>query len=141
VRIVDRVMSRADAMALIQCCDTYASLHRSEGFGLTLAEAMLLGKPAVGTNYSGNLDFMTPEVSRLVDFRKVTIADDLPQYPKGVVWAEPDEDHAGLILREIYDRPVEARDMAVRGQEHARRVLAPGMAAERVQKALENLRK
>jgi len=141
VQIIDRVMSRADAMALIQCCDTYASLHRSEGFGLTLAEAMLLGKPAVGTNYSGNLDFMTTEVSRLVDFRKVTIANDLPQYPKGVVWAEPDEDHAGLILREIYDRPVEARDMAVRGQEHARRVLAPGMAAERVQKALENLRK
>lgn len=136
VLIIDRVMSRANAMAMINCCDTYASLHRSEGFGLTLAEAMLLGKPAVGTNYSGNLDFMTPEVSRLVDFRKVTIATDLPQYPKGVVWAEPDEDHAGSILKAIYDQPGGAREMALRGQEHAKRVLDPGTAARRVLEGL-----
>ena len=140
VRIMDRVMSRADAMALIACCDTYASLHRSEGFGLTLAEAMLLGKPAVGTNYSGNLDFMTAEVSRLVDFNKVVIATDLPQYPKGVAWAEPNEEHAGAILRELYDRPDEAREMALRGRDHAEKVLNPLAAMERVRQELKRLR-
>ncbi len=140
VQIIDRVMSRADAMALINCCDTYASLHRSEGFGLTLAEAMLLGKPAVGTNYSGNLDFMTPEVSRLVDFKKVVIASDLPQYPKGVAWAEPDEEHAGRILRDLFESPGGAKEMALRGQEHARSVLDPLAATGRVLEALTSLR-
>jgi glycosyltransferase involved in cell wall biosynthesis len=137
--IIDRVMSRAEAMALMACCDCYASLHRSEGFGLTLAEAMLLGKPAIGTNYSGNLDFMTPEVSRLVDFKKVKISIDLPQYPKGVDWAEPDEEHAGTILRELYERPGHAKQMAFRGQQHARSVLDPRAATSRVVESLRNM--
>ena len=48
---------------MIAGCDCYASLHRSEGFGITMAEAMLLGKPVIATGYSGNLDFMRPENS------------------------------------------------------------------------------
>ena len=52
-------------------CDCYVSLHRSEGLGLTMAEAMALGKPVIATGYSGNLHFMTPENSYLVDFARV----------------------------------------------------------------------
>lgn len=140
VQIIDKVMTRGDAMALIACCDTYASLHRSEGFGLTLAEAMLLGKPAVGTNYSGNLDFMTPECARLVDYRKVVIADNLPQYPKGVLWAQPDEDHAAQILRELQDHPDQAKALGLAGQSYARKVLNPAEATARVLSALDGLR-
>ena len=138
--IIDRVMSRAEAMALMACCDCYASLHRSEGFGLTLAEAMLLGKPAIGTNYSGNLDFMTPEVSRLVEFKKMVIANQLPQYPKGVVWAQPDEEHAGTILREFYDKPDTAKKIGLAGKLHAEHVLEPKAAAGRVLEGLNGLR-
>ncbi len=138
--IIDRVMSRAEAMALMACCDCYASLHRSEGFGLTLAEAMLLGKPAIGTNYSGNLDFMTPEVSRLVEFKKIVIANQLPQYPKGVVWAQPDEEHAGTILREFYDQPDRAKELGLAGKLHAEHVLEPKAAARRVLESLNGLR-
>lgn len=139
VLLIDRVMSRADAMALIHCCDTYASLHRSEGFGLTLAEAMLLGKPVVGTHYSGNLDFMTPEVSRLVACKKVIIGQNLPQYPQGSAWAQPDEEHAASLLRGLYEHPAAARALGEAGQLHAQRVLDPQAATQRLLAALTAL--
>ena len=67
VHAIDSVLSRADKDALMDACDCYVSLHRAEGFGITLAEAMWLGKPAIATGFSGNLDFMTAESSYLVD--------------------------------------------------------------------------
>ena len=67
VHILDRVLDGDDITALMDSCDAYVSLHRSEGLGLTMAEAMLLGKPVVATRYSGNLDFMDDDNSLLVD--------------------------------------------------------------------------
>jgi glycosyltransferase involved in cell wall biosynthesis len=60
VTLFDRYLSRADVLALVRSCDAYASLHRAEGFGYTMAEAMALGRPVIATHYSGNADFMTP---------------------------------------------------------------------------------
>ena len=71
VLLVDRQLSRQEVYDLLSLCDAYVSLHRAEGFGLCLAEAMFLGKPAVATGWSGNLDFMTPENSCLVSYRLV----------------------------------------------------------------------
>ncbi len=64
-------------VALLACADAYVSLHRSEGFGLGMAESMYLGKPVIGTAYSGNVDFMTQENSYLVDYRikRITMRD------------------------------------------------------------------
>lgn len=137
--IIDQVMTRSDATALMACCDAYASLHRSEGFGLTMAEAMLLGKPVVATNYSGNCDFMTKRSSYLVGYQKVVIARNLPQYPAGIAWAEPDEEEAAEHLRRIYDRPTEGRSVALRGQALVRRVLDPLAATLRVRQRLAEL--
>ncbi len=61
VRIMNEVVSRDEVHALYNLCDCYISLHRSEGFGLTPAEAMNAGKPVIATGYGGNVDFMTPE--------------------------------------------------------------------------------
>ena len=94
VVLINQVLERPDVYALMSCADCYVSLHRSEGFGLTMAEAMLLGKPVIATGYSGNLDFMTPDNSRLVDYRRVRITQELPYYGKGCFWAEPDLNHA-----------------------------------------------
>ena len=63
VVMLDGYFDRPDLCALINCADCYLSPHRSEGFGLTLLEAMSLGKPLIGTAYSGNMDFMTPETA------------------------------------------------------------------------------
>ena len=65
IHVIDRSLSGDELNGLMAACDCYVSLHRSEGFGLTLAEAMSIGKPTIGTGYSGNLDFMNAENSYL----------------------------------------------------------------------------
>jgi len=104
-----------------------------------MAEAMLLGKPVVATDYSGNRDFMTKRTSYLAGYRKVPIARDLPQYPAGIPWAEPDEDEAADHLRRMFERPAEARAVALRGQALARRVLDPVAASHRLRQRLSEL--
>ena len=116
VTLVDTVLSRPDTLALMNCADAYVSLHRSEGFGLTLAESMLLGKPVVATSYSGNMDFMTPENSYLVDYQMAAITDDLPNYERGMCWAEPSIAHAATQMRSIYDDRPRARAIGERAE-------------------------
>ena len=89
-------------------CDCYVSLHRSEGFGLTLAEAMAIGKPAIGTGYSGNLDFMNAENSYLVDYELGRVGPDCEIYPAEGEWAEPSVEHAAELMRRVVERPEEA---------------------------------
>lgn len=57
IYVLTETMDRPDVLGLIDCCDAYVSLHRAEGFGRTIAEAILLGKPVIATDYSGNVDF------------------------------------------------------------------------------------
>jgi hypothetical protein len=124
VRVIDRILSRPELLALTATADAYVSLHRSEGFGLTIAEAMLLGRPTIATGYSGNLDFMAPGTGLLVDYTKVPIAEDVPPYPKGFLWAEPSIEHAATLMRWVFDHRTEARALGERGRAHAREVLA-----------------
>jgi glycosyltransferase involved in cell wall biosynthesis len=139
VKLIDRSLPRGEFFALMNACDAYVSLHRSEGVGLTMAEAMLLGKPTIATGYSGNLDFMTPDNSYLVDYERVTIAEDVPPYPKGLVWAEPSVEHAAGLMRRVVDRPVEARAVAARGRADAARLFAPEAAGRRMAARLEEI--
>lgn len=116
VTIIDRVLTRADSYALIESCEAYVSLHRSEGYGLTMAEAMALGKPVIATAYSGNLDFMSPETACLVDHRLVRLERDLGPYPAGARWAEPDLDAAARSMRWVYEDRAGARAMGERAR-------------------------
>jgi glycosyltransferase involved in cell wall biosynthesis len=120
VVLIDRVISHSQILGLIEMCDCFVSLHRSEGFGLCLAEAMLLGKPVVATNYSGNLSFMHSRNSLLVDYTLTEIIDDNPVYAKGNRWAEPSIEHAASCLRWCYDHPAEAAALGAIGQAEAR---------------------
>jgi glycosyltransferase involved in cell wall biosynthesis len=101
VVMLDGYMSRPELTALMNACDCCLSLHRSEGFGMTIGEAMLLGKPAIATNYSGNVDFMTDENSYLVDYRIVPLTRDYGPYMRGNVWADPDLAQAARFMREV----------------------------------------
>lgn len=132
VTVIDSLMPRPDVLALLDCCDCYASLHRSEGLGLGLAEAMLLGKPVVATNYSGNTDFVTPDTAHLVDYREVSIPADVPPYPQGFVWAEPSVEHAAELLRRVYDRRGEAAELGRRAKHHVETALDPLAAGYRM---------
>ena len=108
VMVMDRFLDRGANLALMAACDCYVSLHRSEGFGLTLAEAMALGKPVIATGYSGNLDFMTPETSYLVPWVPGQVPVGCSPYPAGSRWAEPDLDAAAQMMREVFLDPAKA---------------------------------
>ena len=128
VRLLDRYVSGAEKNALIAACDCYVSLHRSEGFGITLAEAMYLGRPAIATGYSGNLEFMTSENSYLVDHELVPIGAGADPYPPDGEWAEPDIDHAARLMREVFEDPLSAAERARRGQADVRAHHSPEAA-------------
>ncbi|WP_298344863.1 glycosyltransferase [Ferrimicrobium sp.] len=94
----------------------YVSLHRAEGFGLTLAEAMARGRPVIGTGYSGNLEFMNPANSLLVDYELVPIGPGIPAYPGSSVWADPDLDAAATAMRWVVEHPDEAQRLGLAGR-------------------------
>jgi glycosyltransferase involved in cell wall biosynthesis len=124
VVMLDGYMSRPELTALMTVSDCYLSLHRSEGFGMTIGEAMLLGKPAIATNYSGNVDFMTAENSYLVDYRIIPLTRDYGPYMRGYVWADPDVAQAAQFIREVaLDRPAAAS----KGEKARQDVLATRM--------------
>jgi glycosyltransferase involved in cell wall biosynthesis len=105
ILIIDKYLSRAQLHALLNECQTYISLHRSEGYGLTIAEAMSLGKPVIATAYSGNLDFMKPDNSMLIPYELKNIGPDSYPYSPDSVWAYPDLDLAAQAMRDLYLDP------------------------------------
>jgi glycosyltransferase involved in cell wall biosynthesis len=102
IRILDQEMSRGDVWALISCADAFLSLHRAEGVGLALSEAMQLGIPVVTTAWSGNMDFMDGDSAMLVGWRPVPAQDERGTYSvRGTHWAEPDIAGAAEALRAL----------------------------------------
>ena len=117
IRIEDGYVDGQRLAALTELCDCYVSLHRSEGFGLTIAEAMAVGKPVIATGYSGNLAFMDEETTYLVPYSLTTLGHAVGPYPAGTVWADPDLDEAARLMREVVDDPDAARERGQRGRE------------------------
>ena len=101
IRVWDETLTRDDQMALVAAVDCMVSLHRSEGLGLHLAEAMWLGTPTIATRYSGNLDFMNDDNSLLVDKTLVNVERGEGVYPPTAQWAEPDVEQAVAAMRSI----------------------------------------
>jgi len=118
IRFETHTLSPEDRHALTRCADIVLSLHRGEGFGLVLAEAMLLGKPVVATGWSGNTDFMDATNAALVGYRLVPARDDRLVY-RGL-WAEPDVEEAALLLRKLADDADLRRDLGRRARESTR---------------------
>lgn len=109
VIIFDKVLSAKQVRSLMMHADCYVSLHRCEGFGLTLFEAMSLAKPVIATAYSGNTDYMNAKNSFLVDYKLVEIDQDYGPYKKGYLWAEPDLSQAANLMRYVYEHQEEAK--------------------------------
>src|SRR5258708_37135705 len=141
VVMLDGYMPRPELTALMHASDCYLSLHRSEGFGMTIGEAMLLGKPAIATNYSGNVDFMTDENSYLVDYRIIPLTRDYGPYMKGYVWADPDVAPAARFIRDV---ALDRRAAEEKGRIARRDMLrdrVPSRTAAAVRERLEAIRR
>jgi glycosyltransferase involved in cell wall biosynthesis len=120
------ILDRGDMGALHQACDAYVSLHRAEGFGFAMADAMRAGRPVIATYYSGNVDFMSPWNSFPVPYT-------LTEIEKGAgLWAEPDPAAAAALMRAVFERRDMAAEVALRGQEDVRRLLSPEACGRRI---------
>jgi glycosyltransferase involved in cell wall biosynthesis len=130
ITLLDGYVSSTEKNAMIAACDCMVSLHRSEGFGIPLAEAMMLEKPVIATRYGGSLEFMNDENSYLVDWSPVPVGPGSYPYSPDAVWANPDLDDAASLMRRVLDAPDEAsvRAAAARTQLLARH--APAVCGE-----------
>jgi glycosyltransferase involved in cell wall biosynthesis len=106
--LIDSYLNRSTLNTLYNLCDCFVSLHRSEGFGLSMAEAMYLGKPCIATGYSGNLDFMTHANSYLVEYKPVVLERDYGPYAAGSHWADPNIEQAAQLMQQVVNNPTEA---------------------------------
>lgn len=118
IEVRDSCLSQAEMRGLIRSSDCYISLHRAEGFGLGLAEAMYMGRPTIATAYSGNLEFMNNSNSLLVPYRLVPIAQG--KYPNGdgELWAEPNIDEAASAMRKIVEDLDFRQNLGIKASTH-----------------------
>jgi glycosyltransferase involved in cell wall biosynthesis len=139
VHVVDRSLDGEELAGLMAACDCYASLHRAEGFGLTMAEAMAIGKPVIGTGYSGNVDFMNAENGYLVDYTVGRVGPDCEIYPPEGEWAQPSVEHAAELMRHVYENREEAASKGARAREDIARTLSPEATGAAMLRRLEQL--
>lgn len=106
----------AEMQDLMAACDAYVSLHRSEGAGLTISEAMALGKPVIATDWSGNTDFMNVSNSFPIRYDLIELEENVGPYQAGEIWANPSVNHAAELMRFVFENPATAKRRGQAGQ-------------------------
>ncbi|MBV8281864.1 MAG: methyltransferase domain-containing protein, partial [Candidatus Eremiobacteraeota bacterium] len=140
VKIIEGPMSRDEIVSLIDCCDCYLSLHRAEGFGMGMAEAMALGKPVIGTGFSGNNDFLTTTTGFPVAFRRRQLAPgEYHPLSEGLYWAEPDLRDAGQQLRYLVNNPGDRTRRARAGSEFVRLLYSDERLVNPIKRRLDEI--
>jgi glycosyltransferase involved in cell wall biosynthesis len=137
VHLLDATLSRQEVYNLEAVCDCFVSLHRAEGFGLGLAESMFLGKPVIGTGWSGNVDFMNSDNSCPVRYELVALEKDHGPYRQGQTWAEPDLDHAVWFMRKVIEERSWRELLAARGQHTIQTRFSPRAIGEWYRRRLQ----
>lgn len=141
IRFIEGHLPKDQVNALIYNCNCYVSLHRAEGFGLTIAEAMFYGKPVIASAYSANMEFMNFSNSFPVKYELVTTTEDYGAYPKGSVWAEPDIDHASYLMKYVFENYQEAQQIGARATKDIRSLLSPQSVGIKIKNRLELIMK
>lgn len=117
IKIVEKIFEKDTLHNIIKGCDSYVSLHRSEGFGLTMAEAMFFSKPVIATGYSGNLEFMNNENSFLVNYKTCTVDSKIINYDKNTVWSDPDFEHMSELMKSVKENSDVIKGIAKKANE------------------------
>jgi glycosyltransferase involved in cell wall biosynthesis len=137
IEIINDNYDRDRLNALLYHCNCYISLHRSEGFGLTLAEAMFYGKPTITTGFSGNLDFTNNFNSFLVDYRSIQLGEQVVYFGKETVWAQPNLDRARDYMRLVVENPDLGRKIGAKAAKDIRSLFSPKAIASTIQRRLQ----
>ena len=140
VFVIDRIMNRTEVTSLIKACDCFVSLHRSEGFGVGPAEAMSLEKPAIITNWSGNVDYMTPDNSIAIDYKLVQLGQDYGPYKAHQRWAEPDLEQASYWMKKLRDDPSLGHHLGRRARETILSLYSPSVVGTQIRDRLAKIR-
>lgn len=137
--LLEQGMSREMVHGLVSVCDSFLSLHRSEGFGLGPFEAMSLGKPVICTDWSGTTDFVSEETGMPVRYNLVTLDRQQGPYPRGATWAEPDLEHAAWCIRRMVDESGLAQRLGQQAQLRIALDFSPDVAGRRMADRLRQL--
>ena len=135
--LIDQEVSDNDVKNLVRCCDVFVSLHRSEGFGRGLAEAMSLSKPVVATAYSGNLDFMDADTACLVGYDLIPVNEGEYPFHEGQVWADAHVDEATSYLEALATNPNLRENLGLRAKLKVRAAIGYRSAGLRYRQQLE----
>lgn len=134
VYFITDTLTKIEVNSLIQKADVFVSLHRAEGFGLVMAEAMIVGTPVIATNWSSNTEFMNSDVACMVDCNFVSLEKDSPPYKKGSVWADPNVDMAARYMRKLYREPAYYEHLREKAQKYILEKLSMENAVSRLEK-------
>ena len=138
--LIETPLPQADMSGLFNACDTYISLHRGEGFGIGMAEAMSFGKPVIATNYSANSEFCRPETSIPIPFKMLPPKPneiDLNAYSHVEQWADPEVAAASAALRRCYEAPAFRRSIGTTAASFIREYFSPENFKRDIEKFLD----
>ena len=139
VYYITDTLTKVEVNSLIKQADVFISLHRAEGFGLVMAEAMIVGTPVIATNWSSNTEFMNSDVACMVDCGFVALEKDSPPYKKGSVWADPDITQAARYMRKLYQNPEYYQKMREKAQHYILDKLSMERAVNRLEERVKEI--
>lgn len=135
--LIDRTLSREDVHNLEAACDVFVSLHRSEGFGLAVAEAMFLGKPVISTDWSATAEFLNATNGYPVPVDLVALTETHGPYEKGQIWANPRIESAASLMQEIAANPEAAARRGKQAAADMREYYSPEAIGQRYARRLQ----
>ncbi|MBQ8148550.1 MAG: glycosyltransferase [Lachnospiraceae bacterium] len=133
------IMDKVVVNSLIKSVDVFVSLHRAEGFGLVMAEAMLNGTPCIATNWSSNTEFMNEEVACMVDYTFITLKKNTPPYKKGARWADANVDTAAEYMKRLVNDTVYYEKIKKDGKRYIENKLGMEQAVNMIRNRFEEL--
>jgi glycosyltransferase involved in cell wall biosynthesis len=135
--IISATLSRPDVYALEAACDCFVSLHRSEGFGLAVAECMYLGKPVISTDWSATAEYLDRTNGYPVRYSLVELTENHGPYGRGASWAEADVGHASELMRKIASDPSDAARIGAAARRTIEERFSPAIVGARYRRRLE----
>ena len=136
---ITEIMDKVVVNSLIRSVDVFVSLHRAEGFGLVMAEAMLNGTPCIATNWSSNTEFMNDEVACMVDYEFITLKKTTPPYNKGARWADANINTAAEYMTRLVEDEAYYKELSDKGKAYVEEKLGMEQAVAKIQERIQSI--